>query len=79
MIRAYDHRLCHLKDRDLYKQFFSLSDCSFSFYFIMALPRTHQASFTPSEIEFIAGDEKIKIIPKVKLPRMSFIQVKSTR
>jgi GINS complex subunit 2 len=41
----------------------------------MALPRTHQASFTPSEIEFIAGDEKIKIIPKVKLPRLNFIQV----
>ncbi|KAI9348863.1 DNA replication complex GINS protein PSF2 [Pilaira anomala] len=39
----------------------------------MALPRTHQASFTPGEIEFIAGDEKIMIIPKVKMPKMKFI------
>lgn len=41
----------------------------------MALPRAHQASFTPGEIEFIAGDESIKIIPKTKVPRMRFIQV----
>lgn len=41
----------------------------------MALPRTHQASFTPGEIEFIAGDEKIMIIPKVKMPKMKFISV----
>lgn len=40
----------------------------------MALPRTHQSSFTPGEIEFIAGDEKITIIPKVKMPRMKCIQ-----
>ncbi|GAA5805049.1 DNA replication complex GINS protein PSF2 [Helicostylum pulchrum] len=39
----------------------------------MALPRTHQASFTPGEIEFFAGDEKIMIIPKVKMPKMKFI------
>ncbi|KAI8639478.1 DNA replication complex GINS protein PSF2 [Parasitella parasitica] len=42
----------------------------------MALPRTHHASFTPSEIEFIAGNEKIRIIPKVKFVKMSFIQGK---
>lgn len=42
----------------------------------MALPRTHQSAFTPGEIEFIAGDEKITIIPKVKMPRMKCIQVK---
>ncbi|KAI7902145.1 DNA replication complex GINS protein PSF2 [Cokeromyces recurvatus] len=40
----------------------------------MALPRAYQASFTPSEVEFIASDEKIKIIPKTKLPRLQFIQ-----
>ncbi|CAO3649597.1 unnamed protein product [Mucor hiemalis] len=40
----------------------------------MALPRTHQASFTPGEIEFIAGDEKIMIIPKVKMPQLKCIK-----
>ncbi|KAI9480343.1 MAG: DNA replication complex GINS protein PSF2 [Benjaminiella poitrasii] len=40
----------------------------------MALPRSYQASFTPNEIEFIASDEKISIIPKTKLPRLQFIQ-----
>ncbi|CAO0803062.1 unnamed protein product [Mucor circinelloides] len=42
----------------------------------MALPRAHQASFTPSEIEFIAGNEKIHIIPKAKFAKMNFIQGK---
>jgi GINS complex subunit 2 len=42
----------------------------------MALPRTHQSAFTPGEIEFIAGDEKISIIPKMKIPKMKFIRVK---
>lgn len=42
----------------------------------MALPRTHQASFTPGEIEFFAGDEKIMIIPKAKMPKMKFISVR---
>lgn len=42
----------------------------------MALPRTHQASFTPGEIEFIAGDEKIMIIPKAKMPKMKFIKAR---
>jgi GINS complex subunit 2 len=41
----------------------------------MALPRAHQASFTPSEIEFIAGNEKIQIIPKAKFAKLNFIQV----
>lgn len=45
----------------------------------MALPRAHHASFTPGEVEFIAGDETVKIIPKTKLPRMRFIQVKEKR
>ncbi|KAI8090161.1 DNA replication complex GINS protein PSF2 [Gilbertella persicaria] len=40
----------------------------------MAIPRTHQASFTPGEIEFIAGSELISIIPKIKIPRLHFIQ-----
>ncbi|KAI8348867.1 Psf2-domain-containing protein [Blakeslea trispora] len=40
----------------------------------MALPRSHQPSFTPGEIEFIAGSEIISIIPKVKMPRLQFIQ-----
>jgi GINS complex subunit 2 len=44
----------------------------------MALPRAHQASFTPGEVEFIAGDEKITIIPKMKMPRMQFIKVTKT-
>ncbi|KAL9537862.1 hypothetical protein MBANPS3_011396 [Mucor bainieri] len=42
----------------------------------MALPRAHQASFTPSEIEFIAGNEKIHIIPKAKFAKLNFIQGK---
>lgn len=41
----------------------------------MALPRTHQSSFTPGEIEFVAGDELISIIPKMKMPRMTYIKV----
>lgn len=48
-------------------------------YRTMALPRAHQASFTPSEIEFIAGNEKIHIIPKAKLAKMNFIQVSIQR
>ncbi|CEP17668.1 hypothetical protein [Parasitella parasitica] len=42
----------------------------------MALPRTHHTSFTPNEIEYIAGNEKIYIIPKVKFAKMNFIQGK---
>lgn len=42
----------------------------------MALPRTHQAAFTPGEIEFIAGDEKITIIPKARMPKMKFIKAR---
>lgn len=41
----------------------------------MALPRQHQSSFTPREIEFLAGNETITIIPTVKLPKLDFIQV----
>ncbi|CDH58526.1 dna replication complex gins protein psf2 [Lichtheimia corymbifera JMRC:FSU:9682] len=40
----------------------------------MALPRQHQSSFTPREIEFLAGNETITIIPTVKLPKLDFIQ-----
>ncbi|KAI8374557.1 uncharacterized protein BYT42DRAFT_594593 [Radiomyces spectabilis] len=45
----------------------------------MALPRSHQTAFTPREIEFLAGNESIAIIPKYKLPRLDLIQVSMTR
>lgn len=41
----------------------------------MALPRAYQSAFTPSEIEFIANEQKIKIIPNVRLPAIHLIQV----
>lgn len=41
----------------------------------MALPRPQQIAFTPGEIEYIAGNEKIKIIPNVRFPDISLIQV----
>ncbi|KAG0750496.1 hypothetical protein G6F57_001860 [Rhizopus arrhizus] len=40
----------------------------------MALPRAYQSAFTPSEIEFIANEQKIKIIPNVRLPAIHLIQ-----
>ncbi|ORE04404.1 DNA replication complex GINS protein PSF2 [Rhizopus microsporus var. microsporus] len=40
----------------------------------MALPRPQQIAFTPGEIEYIAGNEKIKIIPNVRFPDISLIQ-----
>ncbi|KAG0172777.1 DNA replication protein psf2 [Apophysomyces sp. BC1034] len=40
----------------------------------MALPLTHQAAFTPPEIEYLAEKEPISIIPMHKLPRLEFIQ-----
>lgn len=48
--------------------FFSLT------LFIMAVPRVHQSAFTPGEIEFVAGNEKITIIPKAKMSKMSLVQ-----
>ncbi|KAI8881424.1 DNA replication complex GINS protein PSF2 [Backusella circina FSU 941] len=41
----------------------------------MALPRSHQNSFTPSEVEFIASNEKIKIIPNRRFDRLDLIQM----
>ncbi|KAI7888917.1 DNA replication complex GINS protein PSF2 [Mucor mucedo] len=43
----------------------------------MAVPRVHQSAFTPGEIEFVAGNEKITIIPKAKMSKMSLVQGKS--
>ncbi|KAI8968947.1 DNA replication complex GINS protein PSF2 [Mycotypha africana] len=40
----------------------------------MALPPEHRLAFTPSEMEFIAGNEMIKIIPKEKMNKLQFIQ-----
>ncbi|KAI9492653.1 DNA replication complex GINS protein PSF2 [Zychaea mexicana] len=39
----------------------------------MALPRSHQAAYTPSEIEFLAGEEEILIIPTHSMPKLQFI------
>ncbi|KAI8144129.1 DNA replication complex GINS protein PSF2 [Fennellomyces sp. T-0311] len=39
----------------------------------MALPRSHQAAYTPSEIEFLAGDEDILIIPTHSMSKLQFI------
>ena len=41
----------------------------------MALPRSHQAAYTPSEIEFLAGEEDIIIIPTHSMPKLQFISV----
>ncbi|KAI9318361.1 DNA replication complex GINS protein psf2 [Dichotomocladium elegans] len=40
----------------------------------MALPRSHQSSFTPREIEFMAGNSTIDIIPTFKLNKLKFVQ-----
>ncbi|CAO3611078.1 unnamed protein product [Cunninghamella echinulata] len=40
----------------------------------MALPRQHCSAFTPEEIEFIAGDELISIIPLIKMPKIKMIK-----
>ncbi|KAI8339703.1 hypothetical protein BC941DRAFT_421221 [Chlamydoabsidia padenii] len=40
----------------------------------MALPRLHRAAFTPDEIEFIAGNEPISIMPLYKMPVLKMIQ-----
>ncbi|KAI9247879.1 DNA replication complex GINS protein PSF2 [Sporodiniella umbellata] len=42
----------------------------------MALPRSYQSAFTPGEIEFIATEQKIKIIPNTRLPGIPLIQEK---
>lgn len=42
----------------------------------MALPRLHRAAFTPDEIEFIAGNETISIMPLYKMPALRLMQVK---
>jgi hypothetical protein len=41
----------------------------------MALPRSHQNAFTPSEVEFIASNGLIKIIPYKRFDRLDLIQV----
>ncbi|ORX42326.1 GINS complex, PSF2 component [Hesseltinella vesiculosa] len=40
----------------------------------MALPRSHQPAFTPAEIEFIAGNDPISVIPLYKMPAIKLIQ-----
>jgi hypothetical protein len=41
----------------------------------MALPQKIQRQFSPEEIQFIAGNEFISIIPNFTLDKMEFIQV----
>ncbi|ORZ22370.1 GINS complex, PSF2 component [Absidia repens] len=41
----------------------------------MALPRQHRDAFTPDEIEFIAGNEFISIMPLYKMPPLKLAQI----
>ena len=50
---------------------FPVVHCSLS----MALPQKIQRQFSPEEIQFIAGNEFISIIPNFTLDKMEFIQV----
>ncbi|KAI9025827.1 Psf2-domain-containing protein [Phycomyces nitens] len=40
----------------------------------MALPRIHQAAFTPQEVEFLSGNEMLTIIPTQRINELDLIQ-----
>jgi hypothetical protein len=41
----------------------------------MALPRPLRQSFSPSEIEFIAGNEIVTVVPAEKIGKLDCISV----
>jgi hypothetical protein len=42
----------------------------------MALPRTHQASLTPHELEYVAEEETIDIVPLISMDRLRLLSVR---
>jgi hypothetical protein len=42
----------------------------------MALPRTHQASLTPHELEFIAEEDTIDIVPLISMAPLRLLSVR---